>query len=91
MASEVKALANQTATVHEATLLTTNATQQIRGTIANVKEIAGSVAAAVEQQGAATQEIARSAQQAASGTELATKSAAEASTISNRPASPRRL
>jgi methyl-accepting chemotaxis protein len=95
VASEVKALANQTATataeistqiagIHEATLLTTNATQQIRGTIANVKEIAGSVAAAVEQQGAATQEIARSAQQAASGTELATKSTAEVSTISKQ-------
>ena len=47
--------------------------KEIGGTIARVSEIAASIAAAVEQQGAATQEIARNVQQAAQGTtQLAT-------------------
>ena len=47
--------------------------REIGGTIARVSEIAASIAAAVEQQGAATNEIARNVQQAAQGTtQLAT-------------------
>ncbi len=42
--------------------------KQIGGTIGRVSEIAASIAAAVEQQGAATNEIARNVQQAAQGT-----------------------
>jgi methyl-accepting chemotaxis protein len=38
------------------------------GTIARVSEIAATIAAAIEEQGAATQEIARNVQQAALGT-----------------------
>ena len=40
----------------------------IGSTITNISEAAGTIAAAVEEQGAATQEIARSVEQAASGT-----------------------
>ncbi|MBV8534450.1 MAG: hypothetical protein JO128_02585 [Alphaproteobacteria bacterium] len=44
------------------------AIKAISGTIGQIHEIATSIASAVEEQGAATQEIARSVQQAASGT-----------------------
>ena len=47
--------------------------KEIGETIARVSEIAASISAAVEQQGAATNEIARNVQQAAQGTtQLAT-------------------
>ncbi len=79
VASEVKSLANQTAhATHEisqqitamqsATTETVSAIQAISGTIGQLSDIATTIAAAVEEQGAATQEIARNVQQAAAGT-----------------------
>lgn len=80
VAGEVKSLANQTAKATEDISTQINAMQQvtkgtvdamasIRGTVTRLSEITGSVAAAVEQQSAATQEISGNAQQAASGTD----------------------
>jgi methyl-accepting chemotaxis protein len=79
VASEVKSLANQTAkatediaaqvkAIQEATGGAVQAIQGISQTIGRVNEIATTIAAAVEEQGAATQEIARNVQQAAKGT-----------------------
>ncbi len=79
VASEVKALANQTArateeianqvgAIQDATDSSAQAIQSITSTIHRVNEIATTIAAAVEQQGAATQEISRNVQQAATGT-----------------------
>jgi methyl-accepting chemotaxis protein len=79
VASEVKSLASQTAKATEeirsqiaaVQAETANAVKAIRGiceTIIKVNEISTSVAAAVEQQTAATREIARNAEQAAAGT-----------------------
>ncbi|HXH46588.1 MAG TPA: methyl-accepting chemotaxis protein [Bradyrhizobium sp.] len=80
VASEVKALAEQTAKatgeigqqvggIQAATQDSVSAIGEISGTIARLSEIASAIAAAVEQQGAATQEIARNVQQAAHGTQ----------------------
>lgn len=79
VASEVKSLANQTskateaigsqiATIQSTTGETVAAIQSIGVTIRGLNEIAASIAAAVEQQGMATQEIARNVQEAAAGT-----------------------
>jgi methyl-accepting chemotaxis protein len=79
VASEVKALASQTARATEeigtqiagmqaATHESVTAIKEISGTIGRISEIAGTIAAAVEQQGAATQEISRNVHQAAQGT-----------------------
>jgi methyl-accepting chemotaxis protein len=79
VASEVKSLANQTAKATEdisqqiaamqsATGRSVEAIKTITGTISVVHEIATSIAAAVEEQTAATDEIARNVQQAAAGT-----------------------
>ena len=79
VATEVKALATQTAKATEDISAQIAAIQQesnnavtaiktIGTTIAQMNEIATAIAAAVEQQGAATQEIASSVQKAASGT-----------------------
>jgi len=79
VASEVKALASQTAKATEeigsqitsmqsATQDSVTSIKEIGVTIGRVSEIAGAIAAAVEQQGAATQEISRNVQQAAQGT-----------------------
>lgn len=70
VAGEVKALASQTARsteeigrhigeVRTATEQTVDTVRRIESTIGEIEGIAGSIAAAVEQQGAATQEIAR--------------------------------
>ena len=80
VANEVKTLANQTARATEeisaqvgaVQARTTEAVSAIRGIsgiIGTLNEIAGAIAAAVEEQGAATQEIARNVQEAASGTQ----------------------
>lgn len=80
VASEVKTLANQTAQATEnirAQIKGIQATtgdavaaiNTIAATITEVNEIAGAIAAAVEEQGAAMREIAGSVQQAARGTE----------------------
>jgi methyl-accepting chemotaxis protein len=79
VASEVKNLATQTAKATEeitgqvaaiqgATKSSVTAIQSIGTTIQRVNEIAAAIAAAVEQQGAATREIARNVQQASQGT-----------------------
>jgi methyl-accepting chemotaxis protein len=84
VASEVKALAGQTAKATEeistqiagmqaATQDSVAAIKEIGNTIGKISEIAATIAAAVEEQGAATQEISRNVQQAAQGTaEVAT-------------------
>jgi methyl-accepting chemotaxis protein len=79
VASEVKSLATQTAkateeisqqiaAVQKVANDAINAIKGIGGIIGEVSEVATAIAAAVEQQGAATQEITRSTQQAAQGT-----------------------
>ena len=79
VASEVKALAEQTAkatdeigqqilAIQAATRQSVSSIQEIGATIATVNEIATAIAAAVEQQGMATAEIARNVQEAARGT-----------------------
>ena len=79
VASEVKALAAQTAKATDeigtqiagmqtATQDSVAAIKEIGGTIGRISEIATTIAAAVEEQGAATQEISRNVQQAAEGT-----------------------
>jgi methyl-accepting chemotaxis protein len=79
VASEVKALAEQTAkatgeishqigSIQSATADSVTAIQEIGSTIGKMSEIASAIAAAVEEQGAATQEIARNVQHAAHAT-----------------------
>ena len=79
VASEVKALAEQTAKatgdigrqiadIQAATGYSVTAIRDISGTIGRLSEISSTIAAAVEEQGAATQEISRNVQQAALGT-----------------------
>ncbi len=79
VASEVKSLATQTAKATEdiaaqvaaiqgATKSSVDAIKGIGGIVNEINDIATAIAAAVEQQGAATQEIARNIQQAAAGT-----------------------
>jgi methyl-accepting chemotaxis protein len=79
VASEVKALAEQTAkatgeigqqigSIQTATQESVSAIKEISDTIARMSEIASTIASAVEEQGAATQEISRNVQQAAQGT-----------------------
>jgi len=80
VATEVKALAEQTAkatgeigqqiaSIQTATEQSVGAIREISGTIERLSEISSAVAAAVEQQGAATQEISRNVLQAAHGTQ----------------------
>jgi methyl-accepting chemotaxis protein len=83
VASEVKTLATQTArateeiagqvrAIQEATDSSATAIGTIADTIGRVNEISTAIAAAVEEQGAATREISRNVQQAASGTQEVT-------------------
>ena len=80
VASEVKALAEQTAKATEeirkqisdiqnATQDSVNAIEEIGVTIGRISEISAAIASAVEEQGTATQEVARNVQQAALGTQ----------------------
>jgi methyl-accepting chemotaxis protein len=80
VASEVKALAEQTAKatgeisqqisgIQAATQDSVAAIKEIGDTIGKMSEIASTIASAVEEQGAATQEISRNVQQAAQGTQ----------------------
>jgi len=80
VASEVKALATQTAkateeitdqiqAIRDATGATAGAIREIGATIGQIDQIATTIAAAVEQQGGSTKEIAVSVQQAAQGTQ----------------------
>ncbi len=79
VASEVKALAEQTAkatgeigqqiaSIQAATQDSVGAIKEISVTIERLSEISSTIAAAVEEQGAATREISRNVQQAAHGT-----------------------
>jgi methyl-accepting chemotaxis protein len=79
VASEVKALAEQTAKatgeisqqisgIQTATQDSVGAIKEIGDTIGRMSEISSTIAAAMEEQGAATQEISRNIQQAAQGT-----------------------
>ena len=79
VAQEVKALAAQTAkatdeigtqiaSMQAATQDSVGAIKEISGTIGRIAEIATTIAAAIEEQGAATHEISRNVQQAARGT-----------------------
>ena len=78
VASEVKALASQTAKatdeigtqiaqMQSATQLSVSAIREIGDTIGRISEISSAISGAVEEQAAATQEIARNVQQAAQG------------------------
>ena len=80
VANEVKNLASQTSKATEeisrqigevqaATTSSVGAVQDVTKTIIELNEIATAISAAVEQQGAATQEIARNVEQAAAGTQ----------------------
>ncbi|MET4262231.1 methyl-accepting chemotaxis protein [Bradyrhizobium sp. S3.12.5] len=80
VASEVKALAEQTAKatgeigqqiagIQAATEQSVSAIKDISDTIERLSEISSTIAAAVEEQGAATQEISRNVAQAAQGTQ----------------------
>ena len=83
VASEVKQLASQTTKatevigakvgeIQQATQRTVTSIGTIANTINQIREISNMVAAAVEEQGAATQEIAGNTQRAAQGTEMVT-------------------
>lgn len=80
VANEVKSLANQTARateeigaqikeIQDATADAVTAIDSITGTIGKINEISAGIASAVEEQGAATQEIARNVMQASAGTQ----------------------
>jgi methyl-accepting chemotaxis protein len=88
VAAEVKSLANQTAKATEeisnhisgmqgATQESVAAIKQIGATIGQISSIASSITVAVEQQGSATQEIARNVQSVAQGTRGASKNIVE--------------
>jgi methyl-accepting chemotaxis protein len=89
VASEVKSLATQTAKATEdiqtkvaeiqsMTDTAVGAIQAIGGTVSRMNEITSSVAAAVEQQGAATRDIAGNIQQAAGGAQQVSQNVAAA-------------
>ncbi len=91
VASEVKALATQTAKatseisaqvadMQSVTADTVTAIREISSTITQISEVSSAIAAAVEQQGAATMEIARNVQQSA---QLSTQVAAEVTEVSH--------
>lgn len=80
VASEVKSLAEQTAkatgeigqqisAMQSATESSVLAIREITNTISRLSEISSTIAAAIEEQGAATQEISRNVQQASQGTQ----------------------
>ena len=88
VAQEVKNLANQTAkateeiagqiaAVQQEAGGAVSAIQRIRRVIVDISDISTTIAAAVEEQGASTQEIARNVQQAALGTQQVNENIAE--------------
>ena len=88
VASEVKALAGQTAKATDeigaqiagmqtATRESVAAIKEISDTIGHISEIAAAIASAVEQQGSATREIARNVDEAAKGTAMVTHNIAD--------------
>jgi methyl-accepting chemotaxis protein len=95
VANEVKHLANQTgkateeisqqiAAVQAATGRTVTAIEEISHIIGEIDHIGASVAAAVEQQGVATQEIARSVQDAAIGTDQVSAAIGDVTVVANQ-------
>lgn len=87
VASEVKNLASQTAkateeiaaqvkSIQDETYSSVEAIEHITTTISKVSEISTMISAAIEEQGAATQEISRNVQQAAAGTSEVTENIA---------------
>jgi methyl-accepting chemotaxis protein len=94
VAQEVKALAAQTAKATEeisvqiggmqaATHQSVADIKEVGTTIGRISEIAAIIAAAVEEQGAATQEISRNVQQAASGTQGVAANIADVQQVAN--------
>ena len=90
VAAEVKDLASQTATatqeitaqiagIQESTTATVDAIRGIADKMAMVREFTGAITAAIEEQSAATNEIAVNVQKAAAGTVNATESVADVS------------
>ena len=84
VANEVKALATQTAQatddissqikeIQSATTEAVTSMTDVRAVIDGLEQISGNIAAAMEEQGAVTQEIARSVQEAATGTQEVTQ------------------
>jgi methyl-accepting chemotaxis protein len=95
VASEVKTLANQTGKATEeiagqvtaiqaATRSAVEAIKGIDGTIGRISEISTTIAAAIEEQGAATGEITRSTQETARGTEAVTRNIAGVSEAASK-------
>ncbi|WP_316980308.1 methyl-accepting chemotaxis protein [Shumkonia mesophila] len=94
VASEVKNLANQTAKatdeigaqitgIQSATREAVAAIEEITRTISKINEVNSGVASAVEEQGAATQEIARNVEQASAGTQEVSSNIAGVSAAAN--------
>jgi methyl-accepting chemotaxis protein len=95
VASEVKTLANQTGKATEeiagqvtaiqaATKSAVEAIKGIDGTIGRISEISTTIAAAIEEQGAATGEITRSTQETARGTEEVSRNIAGVSAAASK-------
>jgi methyl-accepting chemotaxis protein len=98
VASEVKSLANQTAkatdeirsqiaSMQQVTASAVGAIRNISLTISEINEVTTTIAAAVEQQGAATREIARNIQHAAGGTSEVSSNIVGVSTASAKAGS----
>jgi methyl-accepting chemotaxis protein len=98
VASEVKSLANQTAKATEditrqigemqsATTSAVGKINQVNTTISRINQISTGIASAVEEQTAATQEIARNVEQAAAGTAEVDKNIAGVSTAATETGS----
>ncbi len=98
VASEVKSLANQTAkatdeirsqiaNMQQVTTSAVGAIRNISHTISEINEVTTAIAAAVEQQGAATREIARNIQHAAGGTSEVSSNIVGVSTASTEAGS----
>lgn len=94
VASEVKGLASKTAEatdeisqhiteVHNATQQALNSMDGIGNVIGKIEQISSSIAAAVEQQGYATQEISNNAQEAANGTQKVSLNISEVTNASH--------
>lgn len=100
VAAEVKQLATQTgratedigakiAEIQQATNGTVKSMLEIVRTVTGIKEISSTIASAVEEQGAATNEIARNRQQAASGTGQVTQNIAGVGQVAEMTGRPR--
>jgi methyl-accepting chemotaxis protein len=98
VASEVKSLANQTAkatdeirsqiaNMQQVTTTAVGAIRNISTTIGEINDVTTAIAAAVEQQGAATREIARNIQHAAGGTSEVSSNIVGVSTASTEAGS----